>query len=382
MFLWWHAFCYSDGQVSYRHYECGSRPKVRQLQKGKVQVKRRRLSVFPAEPLHRSGMLIAFVLIVASTGVSISQRRIAEGSLTPEFDAVDTTGKPFACARSSGKVLILAFLSSQQKRSQEAVEDIFGALSSIPSDRLTSLQVAFVMQNVDNSEFIASIQKEAPVAVHILGDDQLRIWGKFGIIATPTVLISDPQGKVVCVKAGYAYDFAPVVKSRLFEALEIPYDVSADDASMFGTMAKSTMSAKAKRHLHMARLLSKNGRVGSAIKQAQMAYEVDPNSTEVAVELGDLMCQAGKADEAIKLAGSLSGKSNRDKAGINLIMGWAKLQLDQLEEAEKFLEEGIKQDPASPRLHFELGQIYQKRNDSEKAMQAYFRALQLIYQKD
>ena len=32
-----------------------------------MQVKRQRLSVFPAEPLHRLGVFIAFVLIVAST---------------------------------------------------------------------------------------------------------------------------------------------------------------------------------------------------------------------------------------------------------------------------------------------------------------------------
>jgi hypothetical protein len=332
-------------------------------------------------------IVVAVVIVFVFTSViygseSTRPRRILEGALTPEFNAVDTTGKPFACTRSSGKVLILAFLSSQQKRSQEAVEDIFGALSSIPSDRLTSLQVAFVMQNFDNKEFIASIQEEAPSVVQILGDDQYRIWGKFGIITTPTVLISDPQGKVLCVKPGHAYDFSPVVKSRLFQALEIPYDVSPDYISTVRTVANSTMSAKAKRHLQMAKLLSRKGRGGSAIKQAQMACEIDPNSTEVTVELGDLLCQAGKAHEAVKLAGSLSGRSNRDKARINLIMGWAKRQLDQLEEAEKLLLEGIKQDPTLPRLRFELGRIYQKRNDSERAMQAYFRALQLIYREE
>ncbi|MHC4125884.1 MAG: hypothetical protein ACYSRR_05455 [Planctomycetota bacterium] len=42
----------------------------------------------------------------------------------------------------------------------------------------------------------------------------------------------------------------------------------------------------------------------------------------------------------------------------------------------------MKQDPTSPRLHFELGRIYQQRKDSEKAMQAYFRALQLIYREN
>lgn len=325
--------------------------------------------------------VLAFSTVICE-GVSTQPRRILEGALTPEFYAVDTTGKPFACTRSSGKVLILAFLSSQQKRSQEAVEDIFRALSSIPSDRLTSLQVAFVMQNVDNREFIASIQKDAPVVVQIIGDEQYKIWGKFGVIATPTVLISDPQGKVLCVKPGHAYDFAPVVKSRLFQAMEIPYDVIPDDSSTVRTVANSTMSAKAKRHLQMAELLSRKGRVSSAIEQAQMAYEIDPNSPEVALELGELLCRAGQAQKAIKLVNSLSGQSNRDKARINLIMGWAKRQLDQLEEAEKHLLESIHQDPMSPRLYFELGRIYQQRNDSEKAMQAYFQALQLIYREE
>jgi len=325
--------------------------------------------------------VLAFSTVICG-GVSTPPRRIPEGALTPEFYAVDTTGKPFACTRSSGKVLILAFLSSQQKHSQKAVEDIFGALSSIPSDRLTSLQVAFILQNVDNREFIASIQKEAPSVVHILDDDRYHIWGKFGIIATPTVLISNPQGMVLCVKPGHAYDFAQVVKSRLFQALEIPYDVSPDDTSTVRTVANSTMSAKAKRHLQMAKLLSRKSRVSSAIEQAQMAYEIDPNSPEVALELGEFLCRAGQAQKAIKLVSSLSGQSNRDKARINLVMGWAKRQLDQLEEAEKFLQEGIHQDATSSRLYFELGRIYQQGNDSKKAMQAYFRALQLIYGED
>jgi predicted negative regulator of RcsB-dependent stress response len=299
----------------------------------------------------------------------------------PEFSTVDTAGKPFVYRRTRDTVLMLAFLSSQQKRSQEAIEDIFSVLSDIPVDKLTSLQVAFVMKNVDNKEFIASIQKDAPIVVQIIGDEQYKIWGKFGVIASPTVFISDPLGKVLCVKPGHAYDFAPVVKFRLFQALDIPYD-GPNDASNVRTVANSTMSAKAKRYLQMAKMLSRQGRVSSAIEQAQMAYEIDPNSVQVAVELGDLLCQAGQAQKAFKLVSSLSGQRNRDKARINLVMGWAKRQLDQLEEAKKFLQEGIKQDPTSPRLHFELGRIYQQRKDSEKAMQAYFRALQLIYREN
>jgi tetratricopeptide (TPR) repeat protein len=129
----------------------------------------------------------------------------------------------------------------------------------------------------------------------------------------------------------------------------------------------------------MAKLLSRKSKVSSAIEQAQMAYEIDPNSPEVALDLGELLCRAGQAQKAIKLVSSLSSQNDRDKARINLVMGWAKRQLNQPEEAEKHLLEGINQDPMLPRLYFELGRIYQKRNNSQEAMQAYFQALQLIY---
>ena len=331
-------------------------------------------------------IVVAVVMVLVLTTViygvvSSSARRIQQGATLPEFSAVDTTGEPFTHKQIRGTALMLAFLSSNQKRSREAVKDILNVLSEIPANKLTSLQVAFVTRNVDNKEFIASVQKNAPVRVRIIGDEQYKMWGEFGIIVTPTVLISDSRGKVLCVKPGHAYDFAPVVKFRLFQALGISCEVNLNDTSTVRTVANNTMSAKAKRHLQMAELLSRNGRISSAIQQARMAYEIDPNSTDVSVELGFLLCQDGQAHEAIRLVSSLCCQSNRDKAKVNLIMGWAKRQLDQLEEAEKFLQKGIKQDPNSPRLHFELGRIYQRRNDSKKAMQAYFRALQLIYRE-
>jgi len=325
--------------------------------------------------------MLAFAVLICE-GASTPQRRIREGATTPEFSAVDTTGKPFAYTPSGGKVLMLAFLSSEKKRSQGAAEDMFAVLSSVPPAKLASLQVAFVMQDVDNKEFIASIHKEAPSVVRILDDDQYDIWGKFGVIATPTVLVSDPKGKVLCVKPGRTYDFAAVVKSRLFQALEIPHKVGPDDVPAVRTVGNSTLSAKARRHLQMARSLAKKGRITSAIGQARTAYEIDPNLSEAALEFGVLLCQAGRAQEAVKLVSPLSVEGRHDKAQVNLVLGWAHRRMGKLEDAEKYLLEGIRQDAALDRLFFELGRIYQERNDAEKAMQAYFRALQLIYGED
>jgi Tfp pilus assembly protein PilF len=105
----------------------------------------------------------------------------------------------------------------------------------------------------------------------------------------------------------------------------------------------------------------------------------------VALELGELLYKAGwagQAQKAIQLVCDVSGLSHQDKARVNLILGWAHRELGKLKEAETFLNEGIKQDPTSPRLFFELGRIYQKRQDTENAMKSYCRALELIYREE
>jgi len=325
--------------------------------------------------------IIACFAVICS-GASTPTRRVSEGASIPEFSAIDTTGKPFSFKPSGGKVLALAFLSSEKKRSKEAVNDIFEVLSGIPPDKLKSLQVAFVMQRIDDMQFIESIKKETQFQVRILDDNNYNIWGKFGVIATPTILLSDSKGKVLCVKAGHTFDFASTVKSKLFQALEIPYDVDSHAGSTVRTVTNNTISAKAKRHLQMARSLSRKGRIATAIKQARIAYEIDPNLPEVVLELGELFCRSGQAQKAIKLVSDATVETTRDKARINLILGWANRQMGNLDKAEKFLQEGISQDAMLHRLFFELGRVYQQRNDSEKAMKAYFRALQLIYGED
>lgn len=315
---------------------------------------------------------------------SKSRRRIAAGQTMPEVSVVDSTGKAFVYKESSGKVLMLVFLSAGQQRSRDVVKDVFGVLSDVSEKKLGSLQVAFVMQNGDDKSFGNTIVKEAPCPVHVLYDEDHHIWGQFGIIAMPTVLISNSQGKVLCVKPGLAYDEAPVVRSRLFQALGIPTEISPEEASIVRTVSNSTVSAKAKRHLNTAKLLLKRGRIEAATKQARLAREMDPNSREVALELAELLYRARRTKqtlEVIELVGEVSGRTPKDQANINLLLGWAHRELGNLDKAKTLLQAGLEQDPKSHRLFFELGRLHQKQNNTERAMEAYFRALQLIYEE-
>ena len=167
----------------------------------------------------------------------------------------------------------------------------------------------------------------------------------------------------------------PEIEYKLLSALAPGAIVSVEDLVKKTGLDQSLVMAAAKS-------LAGKGRVISAIEQAKMAYEIDPNSSDVALELGELLCRAGQAQKAIKLVSAASVQNHRDKARIDLTLGWANSQMGRLEEAETFLKEGIRQDATLHRLYFELGRVHQQRNDSEKAMQAYFRALKLIYGED
>ncbi len=193
------------------------------------------------------------------------------------------------------------------------------------------------------------------------------------------MIISDTNDTVLWVKAGHSYDFSPVIRARLNQALGIAQEIKPNDASRVKTVMNATVAARVKRHLRMAKMLQEKGRIESAINEMHKAKELDPNSVEVALELGELLCRVGKNKAALNLVERMRATKRLDKARLLLISGWAKRQTGDLKTAEKDLLEATKLDTKSIRGFFELGQVYQAKGDKDKAMAAYYRALTLVF---
>ncbi len=227
--------------------------------------------------------------------------------------------------------------------------------------------------------FFRSDPNEPAIEIHVVADIEYKLWGKFGIIATPTVIISDTNDTVLWVEAGHSYDFAPVIRARLNQALGIAQEIDPNDASRVKTVTNATVAARIKRHLQMAKMLQAKGRIESAINEVRKAKELDPNSVEVALELGELFCRVGKNEAALKIVERMRATKRLDKARLLLISGWAKRQMGDLETAEKYLLEATRLDAKSARGFFELGQVYQAKGEKDKAIAAYYRALTLVF---
>jgi len=299
------------------------------------------------------------------------------GNKISEFSATTLSGQAFTFKHDKGKALMVVFLSPKQKRSIHAAADIEKIVSQLKTNT-ERLEIVIAVDDPNGVDF-QSKQKGPAKNIHILLDSEYKLWGKFGIIATPTVVISDTNDKVLYVKAGYGYDFVPTLRAYLNQALGIAQKTAPENAGRVKTVSNDTIAARLKRHLQMAKMLEQKGRLDSAIAEIQKARILDPDSPEAALELGELFCRAGRSKAALDITESLSITSRLDKARLLLISGWAKRQMGELDTAEKLLLEATTLDPKSARALFELGKIYQAKQQNDKAMQTYHKALTIIF---
>ncbi|MHC4726018.1 MAG: tetratricopeptide repeat protein [Planctomycetota bacterium] len=304
----------------------------------------------------------------------------------PEFSASDISGKLFNYKHGNGKVLVAVFLSSKQKHSTQAATDIKRIMSKLGS-QANRLSVIVTVDDPNNQTFARSDSNGSEpnkpgVVVNVVTDTEYKLWGKFGIIATPTVIISDTNDTVLWVKAGHGYDFAPVVQARLNQALGIAQEIDPNEAGRVRTVTNSTVAARIKRHLQLAKMLKERGRIDSAITQMKKARELDPNSVVLALEIGNLLCSIGQGKSALEILEGVETRGNIEKSKLLIITGWAKRQMSNYEEAEKLLLEATKLNSKSGRAFFELGQIYQAKGEVEKAMLTYYQALMLVFSRE
>lgn len=323
-------------------------------------------------------LVVLVCLFLPRQNIKGSTRRIGIGNKMPEFSASDTSGKVFDYKHRVGKVLMVVFLFANHKSSAQAAADIKGIVRKLAS-QAERLNVVVAIDDPNSQTFFRSDPNESAVGVHEVADTKYKLWGKFGIIATPTVIISDTNDIVLWVEAGHSYDFAPVIRARLNQALGIAQEIDPNDASRVKTVTNGTVTARVKRHLQMAKMLQAKGRIESAINEVRKAKELDPNSVEAALELGELFCRVGKNEAALNIVERIKATKRFDKARLLRISGWAKRQMGDLETAEKNLLEATKLNPKSCRGFFELGQVYQAKGDKDKAMAAYCRALTLVF---
>ncbi len=98
-----------------------------------------------------------------------STRRIGIGNKMPEFSASDTSGKVFDYKHRVGKVLMVVFLSANQKNSAQAAADIKGIVRKL-AGQAERLNVVVAINDPNGHPFFRSGPNKSVVGVHVIAD--------------------------------------------------------------------------------------------------------------------------------------------------------------------------------------------------------------------
>ncbi|MHC4186649.1 MAG: TlpA family protein disulfide reductase, partial [Planctomycetota bacterium] len=147
-------------------------------------------------------------------------RKIKTGDEMPEFSLPGPDGNLFNYKSDNQRVLAVVFLQANQKQSERAVAGVKEVIKEL-QEKAETFDFIAVIDGPDALGFYDSINKEPQNNLRFLMDTEYKLWGKLGIIAAPTSLIVGKDGKILWIKAGYGYDFAPLLRFHLNQALGI-----------------------------------------------------------------------------------------------------------------------------------------------------------------
>ena len=144
-------------------------------------------------------------------------------------------------------------------------------------------------------------------------------------------------------QGGHRYDFAPVIQAKLRAVLGLDAEDPAAETGQVKTLDNNKPVSKAAQHLQMAKMLVQKRKYDSALEQLGMAQKLDPNSVEIALEVGRMYCQASKPEMAIATVKPLGPTGNEQVALRSFILGKSYRLMKDWAQAEKNLLDALKQ---------------------------------------
>lgn len=317
---------------------------------------------------------LATLLVPGAGGAQVARR--APHDPVGHFALSDIDGDPVTSDELRGRAWFLTFLTAHQKRSERAVDDL-ARLVSIRRDAGQRVDLLVVVSGGEGVEFFRGKEATLPPGTRMLLDPGDALWGRLGVVVTPTSLLIDADGDVRWVRAGHSFDFMTEARASLDRVLglaQTPADPNAESVS-----AGDDPSEQAWRHQRMAEVLARRGEIEPALEEIRKAVDFTPGAFPVQAEFARLLCRSGQADAALAVVDALHPETSAERARAAMLAGWARRQRGDLDRARTLLEEAVTLDPGaddSGRALYELGRVFDQQGDCGRALEMYRRALE------
>lgn len=350
--------------------------------------------------------LALFILGIAfgSSLVEGAFKYIQQGMSAPDAELVSLEGRSVSFGELVGEQgTIVLFWALWSPRSLQQLNDLASSYDSLKAAGVEVVAVSVDKQRFE-SGLIAQIRdyvekQSIPFPVYI--DQGLLLFYAYGIIATPSSAVIDPQNRVVYTLSGYSpfgadtmmrtaltvlglresgRDTLPEIRYpdphavRIFGMGLKIYRSNQKSALPFFSQAIAADSQFAAAHYYFALAAAATGQLDSAVAAARRASEIDSTNAIYRAWWAQVSARNGDTTEALRRA---EEARRLDSTCLSAHALTAEIYLKRAETgtAQQYISDGMAIDSTNVRLNYLEGERLILSGDTARALEIYRRSL-------
>lgn len=344
--------------------------------------------------------------LLATLALPLSAEGIEPGMLLPPGTLHSLDGEEHAVSelRAGAKLTAIVFWATWSGSSLEEIESL-RRLEELYAKglRVLLVNVDGEVLNTDQRRLVEHVAADFPPSFTVLRDEGLAMFREYGIFGVPSTIVADANGMVTFRLPGFPVAGGAKMLSYIENTIH-------DRPALAGPWAYRP-NPRAVRYFHLARILLRKGDAEMALHTLNRAVELDGEYTAPLELLGDLEMDEGRFEEALGYY-DRALRYNPDATSLLASSAQCLALTGKVEEGLTRARGAIEQDPGNARAHarlaftltvgqrfddarasfrratelaphdpklFELqGQAFERLEMTEKAIEAYWRAFDLI----
>ncbi len=315
---------------------------------------------------------LALGLTAAALGDEL--RVVKVGQPIPTYSLKSLGDTPIDNPSTRKHALVLVYVAAQQVSSTKVMVESQQMFADLKRD---DLEVQYVTADVVQTDWFRDFRDGAGIHGPMGLDFERVLYGKLGIIVLPTTIVVDAKGRLAHVIAGYKPDYVHMLDAYARHGLGMLDDKQLEEHLTARGFHHDTPSDRAARHRAAAGLLREKGLREQAERELRSALEVDPTDMEARLDLAALCIAMERFDEAKVLVEEVMKAEANSRRG-KLLRGILLFHDGKLDDAEKALSESLVLNTDPARTHYYLGLVYEKKGQTDKAMEHYRQALERL----
>lgn len=321
-----------------------------------------------------AGLACFSAMLLASSATGRDLRNVKVGDELPAYHLPTIAGEEVQSETSRGKVVVLVYLSAEQRSSELAAMESQAVVREFGDENVALLHVT---ADAIYKQYFERFRKEHGIEAALAFDASRELYRELGLIVFPTTVIVDREGCLSHVIATRGIDYAHALGSYVRHTLGMINDEELATRLESQPSDPRSSRSRAARHRAAARLLREKNLFDSALKELESALTLDPENVDVQLDLADLRLMTAEYEEAERLIDTILAAHPTHRRA-RLLHGIVLFRTDRLEEAETTLREVLTLNPDPGRTHYYLGRIYEAQEREAEALRHYRAALSRV----